>query len=126
MKKIIAVAAAVMISFSAQAQELSEDNKNLVELCSSDSAEAKAVCKGIMIGFKIGFLNGAFKGGMIKDNQEYGIRVRNSLAKDTYNIVAEDMIAEYARVLKRNKKYRSLPVDYAIGQAFTNLYNEAN
>lgn len=130
MKKIIAVAAAVMISFSAQAQdEWHEENTAIIGVCSTDTAEARAACRGTMIGFKAGFLHGAMKGYYVQGKDKKvalkgAERVREEIVGLLQQIDADEMIIEYARVLKRHKEYRSLPMDYVLGRVLVNLMSE--
>ena len=139
MKKILtatAAAIATMISFSAQAQEdeWHIENSALVGVCAADSEKAQAACKSTMIGFKMGFIHAAAKGTYYKileksnDKKaalEVSEKVHTDLALIMQKIDSDDIILEYAKVLKQSKHYRSLPSDYALGQALANLMTEA-
>lgn len=132
MKKLVLAAALVVMSFGVQAQEMHEDNELLLSLCASNLEKAQSACKSTMIGFKFGFLYTATKSVYLK-NEERGknkesIKVvmsfREQLAERLQQIDSDDMVLEYVKVLKRNEDYRSMPADFALGQAITNLLDE--
>lgn len=123
MKKLLLAAALVVVSAGVQAQSMSEENRLLLQACTSDNSDEHAFCRGLMVGVKMGIVN-EFTNKWEREEGSGTVEFHESIARRVSRISHDELVLAYIESLRKNPGFQQVSADVALYHSLYKLIRD--